>query len=52
MRRGVGIGGINQQLLEKVWRILLESIWLFDYFQAKFSEKGSELARDHLEKVD
>ncbi|CAF0957492.1 unnamed protein product [Adineta steineri] len=35
MRRGVGIGGINQQLLEK----------------AKFSEKGSELARDHLEKL-
>ncbi|CAF0819956.1 unnamed protein product [Adineta ricciae] len=35
MRRGVGIGGINQQILEK----------------AKFSEKGSELARDHLDKL-
>lgn len=36
MRRGVGIGAINQQLLEK----------------KKFEEKGSELARDHLEKVN
>ncbi|CAF3098428.1 unnamed protein product [Rotaria sp. Silwood2] len=35
MRRGVGISGINQQLLEK----------------AKFNEKGSELARDHLDKL-
>ncbi|CAF0721482.1 unnamed protein product [Didymodactylos carnosus] len=35
MRRGVGITGINQQLLQK----------------AKFSEKGSELAHDHLEKL-
>ncbi|CAF1358695.1 unnamed protein product [Rotaria sordida] len=35
MRRGVGFGGINKQLLEK----------------EKFSEKGSELAREHLEKL-